>query len=71
MKRKMGPMILRIGWFELLWRDFVYVQKNTKTKFFLYAGIKGEKENSQSLSNKLFSQWENGATPSDFTMLIW
>jgi deoxyribodipyrimidine photo-lyase len=45
--------------------SFVYVQKY-QTKFFLYAGIKGEKENSQSLSNKLFSQWENGATPSDF-----
>jgi hypothetical protein len=47
----------------------LYVQKN-QTKFFLYAGIKGEKENSQSLSNKLFSQWENGATPLILLMLI-
>jgi deoxyribodipyrimidine photo-lyase len=53
--------------FELLWRDFFrFMFKKYQTKFFLYAGIKGEKENSQSLSNKLFSQWENGATPSDF-----
>ena len=53
--------------FELLWRDFFrFMFKKYQTKFFLYAGIKGEKENSESLSNKLFSQWENGATPSDF-----
>ena len=53
--------------FELLWRDFFrFTFKKYQTKFFLYAGIKGEKENSESLSNKLFSQWENGATPSDF-----
>ncbi|WP_016990033.1 DASH family cryptochrome [Flavobacterium sp. ACAM 123] len=53
--------------FELLWRDFFrFMFKKYQTKFFLYAGIKGEKENSESLNNKLFSQWENGATPSDF-----
>jgi deoxyribodipyrimidine photo-lyase len=53
--------------FELLWRDFFrFMFKKYQTKFFLYAGIKGEKENSESLINKLFSQWENGATPSDF-----
>jgi deoxyribodipyrimidine photo-lyase len=45
--------------------SFVYVQKY-QTKFFLYAGIKGEKENSQSLSNKLFSQWEKWCNSSDF-----
>jgi deoxyribodipyrimidine photo-lyase len=51
--------------FELLWRDFFrFMFKNTRL-IFLICGY-GEKENSQSLSNKLFSQWENGATPSDF-----
>jgi deoxyribodipyrimidine photo-lyase len=53
--------------FELLWRDFFrFMFKKYQTKFFLYEGIKGDKENSQSLNTKLFSQWENGATPSDF-----
>jgi hypothetical protein len=34
MKRKMGPMILRIGAdFELLWRDFALCSKNTRLNF--------------------------------------
>jgi deoxyribodipyrimidine photo-lyase len=54
-------MILRID-FELLW-FLSLCSKNTRLNFLIY---KRRKENSQSLSNKLFSQWENGATPSDF-----
>ena len=53
--------------FELLWRDFFrFMFKKHQTKFFLYEGIKGEKENSKSLNDKLLSQWINGTTPSDF-----
>jgi deoxyribodipyrimidine photo-lyase len=44
--------------------SFALCSKNTKN--FSLCGYKRRKENSQSLSNKLFSQWENGATPSDF-----
>jgi hypothetical protein len=44
MKRKMGPMILRIGDF-LLWRDFFrFMFKKYQTKFFLYAGIKAKRK---------------------------
>ena len=53
--------------FELLWRDFFrFMFKKHQTKFFLYEGIKSEKVNSKSLNEKLFSQWMNGTTPSDF-----
>ncbi|RXR20553.1 DASH family cryptochrome [Flavobacterium amnicola] len=53
--------------FELLWRDFFrFMFKKHQTKFFLYAGIKNEKANSQSVQEKLLSQWINGKTPSDF-----
>ena len=53
--------------FELLWRDFFrFMFKKHQTKFFLYAGIKSDKVNSKSLNEKLFSQWINGNTQSDF-----
>jgi len=53
--------------FELLWRDFFrFMFKKHQTKFFLYAGIKNEKVNSNSVQEKLLSQWINGKTPSDF-----
>jgi deoxyribodipyrimidine photo-lyase len=53
--------------FELLWRDFFrFMFKKHQTKFFLFEGIKTEKENSKSLNEKLVSQWINGATDSDF-----
>lgn len=53
--------------FELLWRDFFrFMFKKYQTKFFLYEGIKSEKQNSKSLNEKLLSQWINGATDSDF-----
>ena len=53
--------------FELLWRDyFRFMFKKHKTKYFLYAGIKTEKVLSKSLNEKLFSQWINGTTSSDF-----
>jgi hypothetical protein len=43
MKRKMGPMILRIGDF-LLWRDFFrFMFKNTRLNFS-YAGIKAKRK---------------------------
>jgi deoxyribodipyrimidine photo-lyase len=43
-ERKMGPMILRIGDFELLWRDFFrFMFKNTRLNFFI-CGYKGEKK---------------------------
>jgi deoxyribodipyrimidine photo-lyase len=53
--------------FELLWRDFFrFMFKKHQTKFFLYSGIKTDKVNSQSLNEKLLSQWINGTTNSDF-----
>ena len=53
--------------FELLWRDFFrFMFKKHQTKFFLYSGIKTDKVNSKSLNKKLFSQWINGKTASDF-----
>ncbi|AIN74203.1 Cryptochrome DASH [Flavobacterium psychrophilum FPG3] len=53
--------------FELLWRDFFrFMFKKYQTKFFIYLGIKTEKGNSKSLNDKLFSQWINGKTKSDF-----
>ena len=53
--------------FELLWRDFFrFMFKKYQTKFFLYEGIKSEKENSNSLNEKLLSQWINGTTKYDF-----
>lgn len=53
--------------FELLWRDFFrFMFKKHQTKFFLYSGIQSEKVNSKSLNEKLLSQWNNGATQSDF-----
>ena len=53
--------------FELLWRDFFrFMFKKHQTKFFLFEGIKSEKQNSKSLNEKLLSQWINGSTNSDF-----
>ncbi|MEZ7499666.1 DASH family cryptochrome [Flavobacterium sp. Arc3] len=53
--------------FELLWRDFFrFMFKKYQTKFFLYSGIKADKVNSKSLSEKLLLQWINGTTDSDF-----
>lgn len=53
--------------FELLWRDFFrFMFKKHQTKFFMYSGIKSEKENSKSLNKKLLTQWINGKTDSDF-----
>ncbi len=53
--------------FELLWRDFFRFQfKKHETKFFLYAGIKGERENSKEGDEVLFTQWAEGSTASDF-----
>ncbi|WP_281336492.1 DASH family cryptochrome [Flavobacterium eburneipallidum] len=53
--------------FELLWRDFFrFMFKKHQTKFFLYEGIKTEKQNSKFLNQKLLSQWINGTTASDF-----
>lgn len=53
--------------FELLWRDFFrFMFKKHQTKFFLYSGIKTDKENSMSVNKKLLSQWINGTTDSDF-----
>jgi len=53
--------------FELLWRDFFrFMFKKYQTKFFLYSGIKADKANSKSLSEKLLLQWINGTTDSDF-----
>jgi len=53
--------------FELLWRDFFrFMFKKHQSKFFLYSGIKTDKINTKSLNDKLFSQWINGRTTSDF-----
>ena len=53
--------------FELLWRDFFrFMFKKYQTKFFLFSGIKTDRENSQSLNENLLSQWINGTTNSDF-----
>jgi deoxyribodipyrimidine photo-lyase len=53
--------------FELLWRDFFrFMFKKYQTKFFLFEGIKSDKQNSKSLNEKLLSQWINGTTNSDF-----
>ncbi|WP_338410361.1 DASH family cryptochrome [uncultured Flavobacterium sp.] len=53
--------------FELLWRDFFrFMFKKHQTKFFLFEGIKSEKQNSKSVNEKLLLQWVNGTTNSDF-----
>ena len=53
--------------FELLWRDFFrFMFKKHQNKFFLFAGLKTDKNNSNALNQKLLSQWINGKTTSDF-----
>jgi deoxyribodipyrimidine photo-lyase len=53
--------------FELLWRDFFrFMFKKHQTKFFMFEGIKSDKQNSKSLNEKLLSEWINGTTNSDF-----
>lgn len=53
--------------FELMWRDFFrFMFKKHQTKFFLYKGIKPEKQNTKTLNEKLINLWISGATHSNF-----